>query len=72
MDLQLDGLRLHVRKEGNGPCVTLLHALGANHSIWDAQAEALAQRFTVLRPDLRGHGRSDAPEGAYTLSLIHI
>lgn len=70
MDLQLDGLRLHVRKEGNGPCVTLLHALGANHAIWDAQAEALAQRFTVLRPDLRGHGRSDAPAGAYSLDML--
>ncbi|MBB4012659.1 3-oxoadipate enol-lactonase [Niveibacterium umoris] len=50
--------------------MTLLHALGADQSIWDAQAEALAQRFTVLRPDLRGHGRSGVTPGAYSLPQL--
>lgn len=70
MEFNLDGFRIFLRKEGNGPCVTLLHALGADHTIWDGQAEALAQRFTVLRMDLRGHGRSDAPPGDYTLDML--
>ena len=44
--------------EGAGPPVMLIHGVGTDGSSWDAIAPALVPRFTVLRLDLRGHGRS--------------
>ena len=52
----------------NGPTVVLLHGFPLNRSMWDDQIDALASRFRVLVPDLRGHGASDAPPGPYTMT----
>jgi len=52
---------LHARDEGTGPPILLLHGLGADHTIWNAQIGPLAEEFRVLAPDLRGHGRSPLP-----------
>ena len=46
------------RIEGQGPYVTLIHGVGAEHSSWDEVAPQLAPFFTVVRLDLRGHGKS--------------
>jgi len=51
----------------SGPAVVLLHGFPLNRSMWDDQIDALASRFRVLIPDLRGHGASDAPPGPYTM-----
>src|SRR6187402_2356177 len=51
-------VKLHHRIDGNGPRVLLLHAVGIDLTFFDAVAESLAKEFTVLRADLRGHGRS--------------
>lgn len=54
--------------DGNeGPWVILAHALGADHTLWDATARHLAPRYRVLRYDLRGHGGTSAPFGPYTM-----
>jgi len=52
---------------GAGPPVMLIHGVGADGSSWDAIAPAMAGRLTVLRLDLRGHGRSGHIDGALTL-----
>jgi pimeloyl-ACP methyl ester carboxylesterase len=49
---------LAVEVSGNGPPVVLLHGLGGTGNFYQPQVGALAERFTVIRPDLRGHGRS--------------
>ena len=51
-------VKLHHRIDGNGPRVLLLHAVGIDLTFLDAVAGSLAKEFTVLRADLRGHGRS--------------
>jgi len=51
----------------DGPWVILAHALGANHTLWDATARHLAPRYRVLRYDMRGHGGTTAPVGPYTM-----
>src|ERR1044072_6692903 len=51
-------VKLHHRIDGRGPRVTLLHAVGIDLTFLDAGAGTLAKEFTVLRADLRGHGRS--------------
>lgn len=52
---------LHHRLAGKGPPVVLLHGLGQDHTVWNAQITELAHDFQVIAPDLRGHGQSTAP-----------
>ncbi len=54
----------------NAPAVMLSHSLGSNLRMWDPQTAAFEGRYRVLRYDIRGHGGSDAPEGAYTLAQL--
>ncbi len=61
---------LHWVKEGRGPMVVLSHALGCDLSMWDGVAALLASRYSVLRYDHRGHGRSQAPAGPYTMAML--
>ncbi len=69
MRLALPDLTMHLRADGpqDATPLILLHSLGTDHRVWQPQAEALAVRFRVLRPDLRGHGATDAPLGPYTI-----
>lgn len=53
--------------EGAGPPVVLVHGVGASGASWDEIAPMLAPGFTVLRLDLRGHGRSGHIAGALSL-----
>ncbi|MBU64454.1 MAG: alpha/beta hydrolase [Cupriavidus sp.] len=48
---------------GSGPPLLLLHGFPQSHLIWHKVAPALADRFTVIAPDLRGYGSSSAPAG---------
>lgn len=67
----VNGLRIHYLAQGFGPTVLLLHGLGSCGEDWLLlQAPALRQRYRVLMPDLRGHGRSDVPPGPYTVSQM--
>jgi 3-oxoadipate enol-lactonase len=52
---------------GEGPPVILLHPFPANHELWLPVAEALATRYRLILPDLRGHGDSEAGEGPATM-----
>jgi 3-oxoadipate enol-lactonase len=49
--------------EPDSPPMLLLHGLTSDGSSWDAVVDALAERWRVYVPDLRGHGRSDRPGG---------
>ncbi len=51
---------------GSGPALLLVHGLGGTRHTWDAVIPLLARMFTVIAPDLPGHGDSDAPFGDYT------
>jgi haloacetate dehalogenase len=53
---------LRVRRGGDGPALLLLHGHPQTHMMWHAVAPALAERFTVVAPDLRGYGESSKPE----------
>jgi len=48
---------------GSGPPVLLLHGYPQTHVMWDRAASRLAERFTVVAPDLRGYGDSSKPTG---------
>lgn len=64
----VDGVRLACEDRGSGPPVVLLHGFPLDHTMWDAQIEALSGQFRVIAPDLRGFGASslaadDAEQG---------
>lgn len=59
----MNGVELQVTSGGSGPPLILLHGFPQTHLIWHRVAPALAQRFTLVMPDLRGYGDSDAPPG---------
>jgi pimeloyl-ACP methyl ester carboxylesterase len=54
--LEVEGLRVHYRDEGDGPPLLLLHGLAANLFDWQGWAERLRHRHRVIRLDLPGHG----------------
>lgn len=70
MKVRANGIEHHYTIEGAGPWIVMSHSLACNSAMWGEQAELLAKRFKVLRYDTRGHGRSDAPVGAYTLEML--
>lgn len=72
MHVDANGIRVNVMLSGNrsGPVVMMSHALATALDLWWPQLAALEPQFKVLRYDTRGHGASDAPEGAYTLAQL--
>ncbi len=54
----------------SAPVVMLSHSLASSMVMWNPQLDALESHFQVLRYDMRGHGASDAPDGAYTLEVL--
>jgi len=52
---------------GDGPPVVLLHPFPAHHEFWAPVATALAKRYRLILPDLRGHGESGVGEGPATM-----
>lgn len=59
--VDVGGLSLSCAVAGKGPLVILLHGFPQSSHAWRHQIPALAERFTVAAPDLRGYGESDKP-----------
>ena len=62
---EVNGIRLHYTRAGAGEPVVLLHGFPMTSFYWRKVVPALAERFTVIAPDLRGCGDSDRPSGGY-------
>ena len=61
--IALSGVKVHYVEAGQGPVVLLLHGLGTSLDTWRRNVEPLADAgFTVLAPDLPGHGDSEKPD----------
>lgn len=57
----VDGLKLHYLTAGHGPTVILLHGYAETSRMWRPLIPVLAEKFTVIAPDLPGIGESDIP-----------
>jgi pimeloyl-ACP methyl ester carboxylesterase len=68
--VQLHGHRIAYRRCGSGPALLLIHGLAGSSSTWADVLPALAQQFTVVSPDLPGHGDSDKAPGDYSLGSL--
>jgi len=72
MQVQANGIAINYTLDGpaNAPVVTLSHSLACDVTMWDPQMAMLTAKYRVLRFDTRGHGKSGAPAGAYTLGQL--
>jgi pimeloyl-ACP methyl ester carboxylesterase len=64
----IHGYRRAYRVAGSGPAILLIHGIGDNSTTWTTVQTKLAQRFTVIAPDLLGHGKSDKPRADYSVA----
>src|SRR4030081_471152 len=64
----IHGYRRAFRVAGSGPAILLIHGIGDNSTTWSTVQSKLAQRFTVIAPDLLGHGKSDKPRADYSVA----
>src|SRR4051812_31616037 len=62
-DIETAGACIHLATGGRGPPLLLLHGHPQTHLTWHKIAPCLAERFTVVAPDLRGYGDSSKPDG---------
>lgn len=67
-----DGCGIAYRLDGEAgfPTLVLSNSIGTNLHMWDGEVEPLTRHFRVLRYDLRGHGGSAVPPGAYSLDRL--
>ena len=69
-EIELHGHRVSYREVGEGPVLLLIHGVTGNLHTWDPVLPWLADRFTVITPDLLGHGLSAKPRGDYSLGAF--
>jgi pimeloyl-ACP methyl ester carboxylesterase len=68
--LDLHGHQVSYRMAGQGPAIVLVHGLALSSTTWRYVMPALAERYTVVAPDLLGHGKSGKPRGDYSLGAF--
>jgi pimeloyl-ACP methyl ester carboxylesterase len=69
-EMTIHDQRITYRTAGSGPVLLLIHGMAGSITTWRQVMPGLAQSFTVIAPDLLGHGRSDKPLGDYSLGAF--
>lgn len=64
--IEIDGGKLHYEVRGSGSPVVLVHGGSLDASMWDGQVALLESAHTVIRYDLRGHGKSTSPSAPFS------
>ena len=71
--IQANGINVHIAEAGDGPLVLLLHGFPELWYSWRHQLPALAAAgYHAVAPDLRGYGRTDAPEKVEAYSMLNM
>src|SRR4029077_20855234 len=65
--ISIHGHRVGYRRAGAGPVIVLIHGMAGSSATWRYVMPTLPERFTVVAPDLLGHGASEKPRGDYSL-----
>jgi pimeloyl-ACP methyl ester carboxylesterase len=68
--VDVDGVRIHYVVGGSGSKLLLIHGYPQDWYEWRGIMARLGERFTVIAPDLRGVGGSDAPVGGYDAATL--
>lgn len=64
------GYRRAFRIAGEGPALLLIHGIGDNSATWEEIIPELARHYTVIAPDLLGHGLSEKPKADYSVAAF--
>jgi pimeloyl-ACP methyl ester carboxylesterase len=68
-----NGIAMHIAEAGQGPLVVLCHGFPESWHSWRHQLAALAEAgFRAVAPDMRGYGRTDAPDEIGQYTLLHL
>ncbi|AXG81744.1 alpha/beta fold hydrolase [Streptomyces paludis] len=71
--VEVNGVRLHIAEQGEGPLVVLLHGFPESWHSWHRQFGPLtAAGYRVVAPDQRGYGSSDHPDDVGAYSILHL
>ncbi|MFS4445425.1 alpha/beta fold hydrolase [Maribacter sp. 2307UL18-2] len=62
----LNGIKLHYQTQGSGEPLLLLHNFTSSHKVWEPWLRDLAKQYTLILPDMRGHGKSTNPSNLFT------
>ncbi len=66
-EIELHGHVMAYRSAGSGPVLVLVHGITSTSATWERVMPALAKHYTVIAPDLLGHGDTAKPRGDYSL-----
>lgn len=69
-EVDVHGHKMSYRIAGDGPVILLVHGIAGTSEAWTDVMERLAGRYTLIAPDLPGHGNSDKPPGDYSLGSL--
>lgn len=72
MQAKLHDITVNYEIDGpdNAPVIACSHCLAGNSGIWDAQVIALREKYRIVRFDTRGHGKTSAPAGSYSMEML--
>jgi pimeloyl-ACP methyl ester carboxylesterase len=71
--IETNGIRMHIAEMGSGPLVVMCHGFPESWYSWRHQIYALAEAgFHVVAPDMRGYGKTEAPEAIDQYTLLHL
>jgi pimeloyl-ACP methyl ester carboxylesterase len=71
--IESNGIRLNIAEQGEGPLVLLAHGFPESWYSWRHQISVLAAGgFHVVAPDMRGYGKSDAPQAIDQYTMLHL
>ncbi len=71
--VETNGISMHIAEAGQGPLVILCHGFPESWHSWRHQIAALAEAgFRAVAPDMRGYGRTDAPEEIDQYTMLHL
>ena len=72
MKAKVNGIELNYEVSGKegAPWLVFSHSLACNVRMWDPTIAAFKDQYRILNYDMRGHGQSNAPGGAYTLDML--
>src|SRR3954449_2809554 len=71
-EIVLHGHRVSYRTAGEGPVLLLIHGITGTSEQWNDVFPMLAEHYTVVAPDLLGHGQSAKPRGDYSLGAYAV
>ena len=71
--IEANGIRINIAEKGEGPLVLLAHGFPESWYSWRRQIDAIAAAgFHVVAPDMRGYGKTDAPEAIDQYTIFHL